>query len=431
MSDNEFIKNSNLYSLNKSTYVNLRWIAYIGQIITIFVVQFIFNFNFNYAACLSIIFISVISNLNLQFRIKENQLNNTLSTIYLIFDILQLGVLFYFTGGISNPFIFLILIPAVFSSQYLHFLSSILLVFIIILTLMILTFYFQDLPHPGELHFHTPDYYFYSIPLSIIIGLIFLVYFGFKFGEESRIRNKAFEKIRELMAKENELLSLGGQAAAAAHSLGTPLSTILLTVTELKKELGDKHKISKDLELLASQSQRCREILKRLSLNPQIDDDFLNTDLPLSEYVNEIIRSYKKISKKEFSINLQNYKTSIKISKSIEIMYGLRNFIGNANKFSEKKIEIIMTSDAKTTSVIIKDDGPGFPKDLIDKQKLGEPYIRTNNQENISKYGLGLGTFIGKTLLEKNLASINFNNSLETGGAQVNIVWKNKDLKLI
>ena len=294
MSDNEFIKNSNLYSLNKSTYVNLRWIAYIGQIITIFVVQFIFNFNFNYAACLSIIFISVISNLNLQFRIKENQLNNTLSTIYLIFDILQLGVLFYFTGGISNPFIFLILIPAVFSSQYLHFLSSILLVFIIILTLIILTFYFQDLPHPGELHFHTPDYYFYSIPLSIIIGLIFLVYFGFKFGEESRIRNKAFEKIRELMAKENELLSLGGQAAAAAHSLGTPLTTILLTVTELKKELGDKHKISKDLELLASQSQRCREILKRLSLNPQIDDDFLNTDLPLSEYVNEIIRSYKK-----------------------------------------------------------------------------------------------------------------------------------------
>ena len=280
MSNNEVIKNSNLYSLNKSTYVNLRWIAYIGQIITIFVVQFIFNFKFNYAICLSIILISVISNLNLQFKIKENQLNNTLSTIYLTFDILQLGVLFYFTGGISNPFIFLILIPAVFSSQYLHFLSSILLVFIIILTLSILTFYFQELPHPGELHFHTPDYYFYSIPLSITVGLIFLVYFGFKFGEESRIRNKAFEKIRELMAKENELLSLGGQAAAAAHSLGTPLSTILLTVTELQKEFGHKHKISKDLELLVSQSQRCREILKRLSLNPQVDDDFLNTNLP-------------------------------------------------------------------------------------------------------------------------------------------------------
>ena len=101
------------------------------------------------------------------------------------------------------------------------------------------------------------------------------------------------------------------------------------------------------------------------------------------------------------------------------------------NKFSKKKIKIILTSDNENTNIVIRDDGPGFPSDLIDKDKLGEPYIRTVDQKNISKYGLGLGTFIGKTLLEKNLASINFNNSPETGGAQVNIVWKNKDLKLI
>tara|TARA_Y100001970_G_scaffold288601_1_gene416406 strand:+ start:103 stop:1398 length:1296 start_codon:yes stop_codon:yes gene_type:complete len=431
MSDNELIKNSNLYTLNKSTYVNLRWIAYIGQIFTILLVQFYFKFNFSYLICLLIVSISILTNINLQFRVKQNQLNNTSSTIYLIFDIVQLGILFYFTGGISNPFIFLILIPAVFSSQYLHFISSIILVFLIIFALLILTFFFQELPHPGELHFHAPGYYFYSIPISIIIGLIFLVYFGFKFGEESRIRNKAFEKIRELMAKENELLSLGGQAAAAAHSLGTPLSTILLTVTELKKEIGDKHKISKDLELIISQSQRCRDILKRLSLNPQVDDDFLNSDLPLNEYVNEIVRSYKKISKKEFYVNTIDYKTSINITKSIEIMYGLRNFIGNANKFSEKKVEIIMFSDPVSTSIIIRDDGPGFPKDLIDKQKLGEPYIRTYNQENISKFGLGLGTFIGKTLLEKNFANINFKNSSKTSGAEIIIKWLNKDLKKI
>ena len=97
----------------------------------------------------------------------------------------------------------------------------------------------------------------------------------------------------------------------------------------------------------------------------------------------------------------------------------------------KKKIEIFLNSNKKTTNIIIRDDGPGFPKDLIDKQKLGEPYIRTTNQENISKYGLGLGTFIGKTLLEKNFANINFLNSSETGGAEVNIVWKNNDLKSI
>ncbi len=427
----ELTKASNLYSLNKSTYVNLRWIAYIGQLIAILVVQFYLKFNFDYFICISIVIFSILTNIFLNFKIKTNQLNNNFSTFYLIFDILQLSILFFFTGGITNPFIFLIIIPAVFSSQYLHFFSSIILVMIITLMLIFLTFFYYDLPHSKEFHFHAPDYYLYSIPLSIIIGLFFLVYFGFKFGEESRIRKKAYDKIQELMARESELLSLGAQAAASAHSLGTPLSTILLTVTELKKEFGNDKKITKDLDLLISQSQRCKEILKKLSLNPTIDDEFLNFNLSLKDYIDEIVRSYEEISKKEFIIDFENYKNPINLNKSIEIMYGLRNFIGNANKFSKKIIKIVIKNDDQKTTIIIKDDGPGFPKDLIDRDKLGEPYIRTTDQKNITKYGLGLGTFIGKTLLEKNLAIINFNNSSQSGGAEVTIVWKNRDLKLI
>ena len=427
----EFSKTSNLYSLNKSTYVTLRWIAYTGQAIAILVVQFLLEYNFNYFVCLLIIFFSILTNIYLQLKIKNILLNNNTSTIYLSFDILQLGALFFFTGGITNPFIFLIIIPAVFSSQYLRFFSSTILVMIIVITLALLSFYYNNLPSPDQIHFHVPDYYLYAIPLSIIIGLLFLVYFGFKFGEESRIRQKAYDKIQELMARESELLSLGAQAAASAHSLGTPLSTILLTVTELRKDFGNNQKFKKDLDLLLSQSNRCREILKKLSLNPNIKDEFLNISLPLSDYINEIVRSYKEISKKNFTVNLKNYNNPINTNKSIEIIYGLRNFIGNANKFSKKKIEIFLTSNDKITSIIIRDDGPGFPKDLIDKDKLGEPYIRTTDQKDITKYGLGLGTFIGKTLLEKNLATINFDNSTETGGAEIKITWQNKNLKLI
>ena len=424
----KFFETSKQYSLNKSTYVNLRWIAYIGQLITIILVQFFFKFNFNYFICVSFVLLGIITNLFLHFKIKDNLLNNNLSTFYLSFDILQIGVLLFLTGGITNPFIFLIIIPAVFSSQYLHFFSSIILVLIITIVLIFLSFFYYELPHPGELHFHVPNYYLYSIPLSIIIGVFFLVYFGFKFGKESRIRKKAYDKIQELMARENELLSLGAQAAASAHSLGTPLSTILLTVTELQKEFGKNEKIKKDLDLLLSQSKRCKEILKKLSLNPDIEDEFLNMRISLKDYIDEIVRSYMEISKKEFIINLKNYKNSINTNKSLEIMYGLRNFIGNANKFSKKIIEIYLISDKENTSIIIRDDGPGFPEDLINKDKLGEPYIRTTDQKNILKYGLGLGTFIGKTLLEKNLAKINFNNSLENDGAEVKIKWKNKDL---
>ena len=307
----KFFQTSKQYSLNKFTYVNLRWIAYSGQLITILLVQFFFKFNFNYLFCILIVFFGILTNFFLHFKIKDNQLNNNTSTFYLSFDIFQIGALFFFTGGITNPFIFLIIIPAVLSSQYLYFLSSAILVLIITSILIFLSFFYYELPHPGELHFHAPDYYLYAIPLSIIIGLFFLVYFGFKFGEESRIRKKAYDKIHELMARENELLSLGAQAAASAHSLGTPLSTILLTVTELQKEFGMNEKIKKDLDLLVSQSKRCREILKKLSLNPNIEDEFLNKSLSLNDYINEIVRSYKEISKKDFIIDLKNFKKKL------------------------------------------------------------------------------------------------------------------------
>ena len=427
----KFLKTSNLYSLNKSTYLNLRWIAYIGQLSAILTVQFLLNFKFNYIVCIFIVFLSLLTNLYLKFKVKKNQINNSFSTLFLAFDILQLGLLFFLTGGITNPFIFLIIIPAVFSSQYLNLYSSIILVLLISIILFILTFFYFDLPHPGDLHFHAPTYYIYAIPLSIIIGLLFLVYFGFKFGEENRIRQKAYDKIQEIMAKENELVSLGGQAAAAAHSLGTPLSTIMLTAKEIQKELGLENKFKKDIDLLISQSNRCGEILKKLSINPKINDDFLDAEVDLYEYLNEIIRSYKEISNKKFVFNTDNHINPVKLPKSQEIIYGLRNFIGNANKFSKNQINIFLKSNKKDTEIIIQDDGPGFPKDLIEKNKIGEPYIRTIDEENISKYGLGLGTFIGKTLLEKNYASISFENSKDKVGAIVIVKWKNKDLKLI
>jgi len=427
----KFEDNSDVFTLNKTTYVYLRWIAFIGQISSIFVVEFLLNFKFNYLPCLIIIGLGVITNIFLQFRIRENQINNSISSIYLTYDILQLGILFFLTGGIRNPFIFLIIIPAVFSSQYLSIKSSIMLVVLTISIIILLTLFHFELPHPGEIHFHVPNYYLYAIPISILIGLLFLVYFAVKFGEENRKRKKAIDKIQEIMAKENELLSLGGQAAAAAHSLGTPLSTILLTSKELQKEFGDNTKLKKDLDLLVSQSNRCSEILKKLSLNPKINDEFINTNLNLRDYIHEIVRSFEEISPKKFNIIFDEFKNPINIGKSTEIIYGLRNFIGNANKFSKKKIDISLSNKKKSTFVKISDDGDGFPKDLIKREKLGEPYIRTLNSANSTKQGLGLGTFIGKTLLEKNFATVKFDNSEYTGGAEVTIEWKDKDLKKI
>jgi len=228
------------------------------------------------------------------------------------------------------------------------------------------------------------------------------------------------------MSKEHELLSLGGQAAAAAHSLGTPFSTIKIISSDLLKQFKDNDEVKKDINLLASQIERCSQILKKLTLDPTIEDDFIDKDLTIADYLSEIIKSFKAISKKKFILNLDQNSNSLNITKSIEIVYGLRNFIGNANKFSKSKVFINLKSDNYITEIIIEDDGEGYSKDVL--RNIGEPYIRSYKSSIKSKSGLGLGIFIGKTLLEKNYANILCKNSQTRSGAEVSIKWKNKDL---
>ena len=420
---------SKIYSLNKSTYINLRWIGIIGQFITINIVFFLFKFQFNIYLTNLIIFLGAVTNLIIIYFYQKNILSNRASFIFLLIDILQLSSLIYLTGGILNPFTIFLIIPSVFSSSNLELRASLTLIIITIISILLLTFYHVELIYPGTNIILVNSFYYYAIPTSLFIALIFLNYFAATFGRESRLRKEALDKLEQVIAKENELVSLGGQAAAAAHSLNTPLSTIKVISQDMYKQFKDQKDIKKDIELLVSQVERCGQILKKLSLNPSQEDDFINQELSISEYVSEIIKSFSEISDKEFVINLSQDSNSFRISKKIEIIYGIRNFVGNANKFASNKIYISVKSNNEITEISIEDDGSGYPRDIL--SKIGEPYIKSSNKLDHSKSGLGLGIFIGKTLLERNKAKVICRNSKTRPGAEVIITWKNIFLKNI
>jgi len=422
----KFFETSKYFSLKKSTYINLRWIAIIGQMITINSVYLIFGFKFDFILANLIILIVGLSNLYLIYIHEKTQLPDREAFFFLSSDVLQLSFLIYLTGGIVNPFSIFLIIPTIFSSSNLGLRSNFLLATITSLMIILLTFYNHPLPYPVNEHFHVDIYYYYSIPVSLIIALIFLNYFALKFGIESRLRKEALNKMEETMSKEHELLSLGGQAAAAAHSLGTPFSTIKIISADLLKQFKDNKEVKKDIELLISQIERCGEILKKLTLNPVIEDDFIDRDITIADYVNEIVKSFQELSKKEFIINYDQNSNSLNITKSLEIVYGLRNFIENANKFSKSKVFINIKSNSELTEITIEDDGEGYPNDVL--RKIGEPYIKSLKSSIKAKSGLGLGIFIGKTLLEKNYANILCKNSKTRNGAEVSIKWKNRDL---
>ena len=404
--------------LDKKTLVNLRWMAIAGQLIAINLVHHYLGLEFPIIQSHIIIFIGLVTNLYLQFKIKTNQLKDVYSSLFLIYDLVQLSLLLYLTGGISNPFSLLLIVPGIVSSTFLSMGTTIILGAITIILLSVLTKFYLPLPGLVEYGFNFPIFYLLGMLISIIVGLVFLSYFGIKFSGETKKRSEALNKLQQVIAKEYELESLGGQAAAAAHSLGTPLATITVVAKELRKEIKEDSKYSKDLDLLISQTKRCGDILKQISQKQIIEDKFMNA-IKLEDLLVEILKSFLETSEKKITIKSNKDINKINISRTPEIIYGLRNFIGNAVKFSYEKVIVEIESNKENIIVTIQDDGPGFPEDVIGI--IGEPYIKSRSRQLNIKSGLGLGTFLGKTLLERQGANLTFYNS--NSGAVVKIVW--------
>jgi len=412
--------------LDKKTLVNLRWIAIIGQIIAINFVYFYLKLDLPIIETHIIIFIGLITNIVLQFNIRTNQLKDLSSSLFLAYDLLQISTLLYLTGGIFNPFALLIIVPTIVSSTFLSMGTTIILGTLTIGLLFILKEYHKILPGLDIYNFNFPEYYLAGALVSIIIGLVFLSYFGIKFSGETKKRSEALDKLQQVMAKEYELDSLDGQAAAAAHSLGTPLATISVVAKELKKEIGDKSKHSKDLDLLISQSKRCSDILKKISKKEISDDQFINL-IKVESLLEEIIISFEETSDKKITLLENGDKNKINIKRSPEIVFGLRNFIGNAIKFADKEVRIKLISDEQKLVLIVNDDGPGFAEDII--KLIGEPYLKSRSKQITKKAGLGLGIFLGKTLLERKKAQLTFFNKEDLKGATIKIAWAISDIK--
>ncbi len=407
-------------NLDKNTLTNLRYIAIFGQFFAVNLVFFYLELPFPIELTYVVIFVGLLTNLYLQLGIKINQLKDLYASIFLVYDLIQLSILLYLTGGIFNPFCFLLIIPAIVSSTFLSMGTTIILGIITSLLLFIISFFHLPLPGEDMALLHFPNFYKIGIIISILIGLIFLSYFGIRFSGESKKRSEALNKLQEVISKEYELESLGGQAAAAAHSLGTPLATITVVAKELKKEIGNNTEFSKDIDLLVSQTKRCSEILKQIS-KKQIEEDVFLSSINFEDLLEEIINSFKETSSKKINLEVKDDQNKIAIQRTPEIIYGLRNFIGNAVKFSKSEVNIKIISNKKIIEIIINDDGPGIPEDIINK--IGEPYIKSKSKELNSNAGLGLGTFLGKTLLERQNAKLQFKKKGELGGALVTISW--------
>ena len=400
--------------------IKIRWIAIFGQVLAVLFVSFIIKIQIPFFETLTIILLSVAVNFYSYYEERKNKsISNSKAFSYLLFDTLQLGFLLFLTGGIINPFSILILAPVITSASYLPALMTVILSTISILIIILLNFYFIPLDLGPK--FYLPEIYSFGLISALIITVIFIAIYAYLFASSSRQISNALSISKLQILNQKKMTEVGSLSAAAAHELGTPLNTIFLVLNDLLKEkkLIKDQNIAKDIILLKSQAERCKEILQRFSKNPlNLKDKFLDK-VKISDLIKINFDKFNKDKKLILEIIPSDYEPEI-IYKD-EIMYALGNIIQNAIFYSVSFIKVQLNYQKLIVTIIITDDGSGFSKDIIDK--LGEPYVSKN------KNGMGLGIFIAKNLIENMGGNIKFYNSKDNK-AIVEIIFDNSILNI-
>jgi len=410
------------HRLRLNTLIRLRWLAVIGQSVTVLLVAYWLDFPLRVSLCFALIACSAWLNLFLTFRYPSaHRLRPLAAFVILTFDSLQLAGLLYMTGGLTNPFALLMTVPVVISATSLPLRLTTLLGGLVMVAATLLVFFHLPLPWFEGSRLDMPFIYVAGMWVAVFSTIAFTAIYAFRVAEEARLLANALAATELVLQREQHLSALDGLAAAAAHELGTPLATITLVAREMEKALGSDPKYREDVTLLRSQSERCREILKRLTSLSSEGEEHL-ARLPLTSLVEEVIAPHR-----DFGITIKRKPGILQGPEPVGqrnpgVIYGLGNLVENAVDFARETVTVAWRWNDQAVAIVVLDDGPGFPPEIIDR--IGEPYMSTRKEGQSGGGGLGLGLFIAKTLLERSGATITLDNRPRPErGAIVTITW--------
>ena len=386
--------------IRAKTLINLRWIAVLGQTITCLVVEYFFGFQLPWLEILLTVLALIISNIALYPRYStNNRLSETATTVVIAADILQLALLIFFTGGLSNPFVVLFITPIAITVTSLPIRSTSILIFLTIIFITILGSFNYPL-ESNILDLSVPPIFILGMWVSLFVTILFLTFYAGGLTDESRKISAALKVAENLLVKEKNLSSLDGLAAAAAHHLGTPLGTISLIANELKNDESINENAKKDLMILSEEVDKCKKILGSLGEKPSSDDDLI-TKIELQALLEELCELIK-VKEIKFSINFNDNDPGMKeilLRRRSELLLGLSNIIENAADFASTTVELNVSKSGKFINLEINDDGKGFSNSIL--SRIGDPYVSSRSKSSNNGDGLGLGFFISKTLLER------------------------------
>ncbi|HLA20062.1 MAG TPA: ActS/PrrB/RegB family redox-sensitive histidine kinase [Pseudolabrys sp.] len=420
-----------LRSVRLDTLVRLRWLAIIGQTTAVLVVHYGLDFELPIWACLAVIALSGGLNIALRLRFHTTQrLEPDRAAWLLAFDIVELTGLLFLTGGLQNPFAFLFLGPVLLSATALPPRFTLLLGALAVLGATALVFVHYPLPWDRHQPLQLPPLYTVGVWLSILLAIGFIGVYAWQITEEARQLTDALAATELVLAREQHLSQLDGLAAAAAHELGTPLSTIAVIAKELENAIAPDAPHGDDVRLLREQTTRCRDILAKLTELSASSGPF--DRMPLTALIEEVVAPHRNFGIAIDVTVLPDRNGEPVGARNPAILYGLGNLLENAVDFARARVMVGARWSEDAVSVTIADDGPGFAADIMDR--IGEPYVssrrRSPNDTAAQPTGLGLGFFIAKTLLERSGATLTFENrAVPERGATITVHWRRPEFE--
>ena len=413
------------------TLVRLRWLAIIGQSTAVLVVYYGLDFDLPIYACIAAIILAAWLNVALRLRFHMTQrLEPDRAAWLLAFDIAELAVLLFLTGGLQNPFAFLFLGPVLLSATALPPRFTLMLGGFAVACATVLVFVHYPLPWDSEDPLQLPPIYMMGVWMCILLAIGFIGVYAWQITEESRQLSDALAATELVLAREQHLSQLDGLAAAAAHELGTPLSTISVIARELERAIAADAPHGDDVRLLREQAKRCRDILAKLTELSAGGEPF--DRMRLTALIEEVVAPHRN-----FGVTIDVTTPSDCAAEPVgarnpAILYGLGNLLENAIDFAHDRVLVDAKWDEDSVAVTISDDGPGFAPEIL--TRIGEPYVTSRrhhlNDTGEEPTGLGLGFFIAKTLLERSGATLSFaNRAIPERGAVVRLHWSRSDFE--
>jgi len=401
------------------TLLLLRWLAIAGQTSAVLFVRYGLDVEFPLAWALAAIGVSVCLNVALTAARRSQELAREWeAAAQLGYDVIQLAFLLALTGGLQNPFVFLFVAPVAVSATILRPAVTAMLATLTFICVGAISVWRLPLPWPADLAFHLPPLYQMGIAAAVLVGLGFTSVYAWRVAAEEERLNIALAAVQAVLAREQTLSALGGLAAAAAHELGTPLATIHLVAKEMARTMPPDDPRMEDLQLLVTQSERCRSILAQLSANRERGDVMLQR-APIRSLLEEVAEPHQGLGA-EIAI-IANGEGSLEVRRMPEIVHSLGGIVENAVGFANTRVEFEARWDAEMIEIVVRDDGPGFAPGVL--SRLGEPYLTERDDEGAAG-GLGLGFFISKTLLERTGGKLEMRNRRAPNvGAMVKVRW--------